>query len=512
MADRTDVEEVDLGALSTPDGFFLNRAVTAEPFVGQPDTDPLYRHCFTYRGSDPSIRRTAVELIRKARRKVFLASFRIGDQEVLDALFDAVDRLRGGVYVITALDETTLRRGLTSLEDAGEVDADVAAQNKQFDRLTRRGIALRGHEQCHAKFLIVDDELALVSSANLETSALIDQPKRGRAATGENGVVLTDPEHVELLGRFFTRLWYSGCTWEALPGAEYALRQRPAVPSPVAVTESPRDYGPMWTDGDEHGILRALHQVIALARHELLIATFSLQGVRSRPEMLIGPLRQAMAEHPLEVRLLVRSRNNVAGHRADAAALAALGVRISADSGTHAKAVIADGRHGALFSANLDAAHGLFNGVEMGVRLDGRPVLGEARRYLLHAMDHADRQFVLAPTQRQLADGLHAAWQRRWRKPVRWPVVTDDAAWAALRAATAAGPALWEDDGELRLYIGDSTFQVRSTGAGPDRLLVGRGGTPAIDRMRRWYDRQARESGVPARGICPAVVVRLGDR
>jgi hypothetical protein len=86
-------------------------------------------------------------------------------------------------------------------------------------------------------------------------------------------------------------------------------------------------------------------------------------------------------------------------------------------------------------------------------------------------------------TQRQLASGLHAAWQRQWRKPTRWQVAADDADWAALRGAATAGPALWEDDGELRLYIGDSTFQVHAESAGSDRLVARRGGTPAIERM-----------------------------
>jgi phosphatidylserine/phosphatidylglycerophosphate/cardiolipin synthase-like enzyme len=481
----------------------------AEPFVAHPDADPLHRHRFTYRGSEESIRAAVVELIRGAKRKVFLASFRIGDPEVFAALFDAVDRLRGGVYVVTALDEKTLRRGLVEIEDIDDVKVDVAAQHKQFDRLTRRGIALRGHEQCHAKFLVVDDEVAVVSSANLETSALADQPDRHRRATGESGVVITEPGAVDRLGRFFARLWYAGCTWEAPPGAEYALRERVSQPSPVTVAEETGPHGPVWTDGAEHGILRTLHDVIGLARHELLIATFSLNGIRSRPEMLLDPLRRAMAKHPLKVRLLVRSRNNVPGHRADAGALAALGVSVEPDSGTHAKGVIADGRHGALFSANLDAAHGLYDGVEMGVRLDGRPVLAEARRYLLHAMAHADSRFVSAPAQRELAAGLRAAWQRPWPKQARWPVLADDADWSALVEAAGSGPVLWEDNGHLRIYAGTEEFLVQPGRQGVDRLVAQAGVMPALDRMNGWYEHRPAVRKQPDRGICTAVVERV---
>lgn len=93
---------------------------------------PVYRCtgelCFTYRDSDTSIRTAAVDLIRSARRKVFVASFRIGDTEILRALLDAVQRLRGGVYVITSWTENSLKRDLSQIEDLD--DMDTAARRR----------------------------------------------------------------------------------------------------------------------------------------------------------------------------------------------------------------------------------------------------------------------------------------------------------------------------------------------------------------------------------------------
>ena len=210
--------------------------------------------------------------------------------------------------------------------------------------------------------------------------------------------------------------------------------------------------GVIWTyDGDdadgshrERGILAALHDVIGRARRELLLATFSLVGIRDRPELLLDPLRRAMAAHDLDVRLLVRPRNNVPEHRADTGALAELGVTIHGDSDTHAKGVIADGRYGALFSANFDAVYGMFSGVEVGARLDGRPALAEARRYFRHAMDHADLTFVPAPTQHELDRALGARWRRRWPHGARLTVSAAEADWRRLVNAATTGPVLWE--------------------------------------------------------------------
>jgi phosphatidylserine/phosphatidylglycerophosphate/cardiolipin synthase-like enzyme len=504
-------DTLDLGSLTTPDGHFLVREAPTAPFVAGSDGEAVYQHRFTYRGSDTSIKKAAIELIRGARRKIFLASFRIGDRDLLDALFAAVDRLHGGVYIITSWTESSMRRDLSSIEDVDDID--IATQKKQFDALTRRGIALRGHEDCHAKFLVVDDTAALVSSANLETSALADTPRR--LATGESGVVFTNPTEAGRLARFFTRLWYSGCTWEALPGTEYALRRREPSASPIPPPKLADGPGVIWTHGNgadsERGILGALHDVIARAERELLLATFSLDGIRERPELLLNPLRRAMANRDLDVRLLVRSRNHLSAHRADATALADLGVTIHGDSKTHAKAAIADGRHGALFSANFDASHGLFGDVEVGVRLDGQPALTEARRYLHHAMAHADLTFASRPTQRELDRRLGAAWRQPWPYGDRIPVVASEAHWQALCSAATSGPVLWEDSGGIRIHATELTATLHAGGSGRYELTTERAAMDASSRLQSWYDTRTRAGESKSkRGCCPAVLTRGG--
>ncbi|MEV0895690.1 phospholipase D-like domain-containing protein [Actinoplanes sp. NPDC049802] len=501
-------DELDLGALRSPDGFYLRTGASFTPFTAGGAEDPVYRHRFTYRESENLLKHAAIDLIKSARHRIFMASYRIGDHDLLNALFEAANRLCGGVYIITSWTETTLRRDLAGAEDMDGVD--LQAQNKRFDELTRRGIALRGHEQCHAKFLVVDDDAALVSSANLETSALADRP--GRGATGENGVVVTDKAEVDRLSRFFTRLWYAGCTWEALPGEEYALHHRKPVPCPVAVPPPAEGPGVIWTDGDhrEYSILAALHDVIGRARRELVLATFSLTGIRDRPDLLLDPLRIAMTNHDLDVRLLVRSRNNVAAHRADTAALAALGVTVYADSLTHAKGVIADSRYGALFSANFDAQHGLFDGVEVGVRLDESSALAEAERFFDHAMTNADMRFVPHPTQAELDRGLAARWQRPWPHGQRLVVQTDDSTWHRLTESAMTGPVLWEESPELRLYLANLAVTLIPVVQGGYRLVVEASSTSATARLESWY-RATSSPGIGPRGCCPAVLVRAED-
>ena len=493
-------ERLNLATMVAPGGYFLRRPTRESvPFTAQPRPGP-YEHRFSYRDSDPSIRESAIDLIRGARRKIFLASFRIGDAALLDALFEAVERLRGGVYVITSWTDAGLRRGLAALED--NPTADEAAQRHRFEELTRRGVFVRGHDQCHAKFLVVDDEAALVSSANLETSALADRPHR--KVTGESGVVLSDAAEVNRLARLFTRLWYAGCRHEARPGAEYALAPREPTASPTEPTlpePGPRP-GVIWTHDDERLILRTVHDIVDRARSELLLATFGLRGLTQHVDLLHERIAAARGRG-VEVTLLCRGRNNIAEHRREATALAELGVRVVGDSLTHAKAAIADGRHGALFSANFDSEHGLTSGVEVGVRLDGLPALAEARRYLLHAIDHADLTFAVGPTQARLDASFGAQWRRPWAGSRTVSVVADEADWRAL--ATATPPVLYAQRGDLtRLYANGGEWLLEN---GKLRIVRAptRGGA-TLDLMNTWWgERDTAER----RGFFPAELVRV---
>src|SRR5689334_5412469 len=68
------------------------------------------RLVWTRRDERSTLKDALLEMIRRARRKIFIASFRIGDDELFQELFAAVDRLRGSVYVITLVDDKSLAK------------------------------------------------------------------------------------------------------------------------------------------------------------------------------------------------------------------------------------------------------------------------------------------------------------------------------------------------------------------------------------------------------------------
>ena len=504
-------ERLDISAQRV-DGCYFLRQWSSDPadFTG---TSPgAYKHVYTYWKSERTIRAELEAMIAGARHKIFIASFLLGDAALLDALTAAASRLLGGVYVITQLDEQRLAKGLQELADGSDpepgsdgVDAAIQAQKKRFDQMTRNGIYVRGHLNCHAKFAVVDDEIALVTSANLMTSAL--------DFTGENGVVVTVPAEVQRLARLFGRLWRTGCAYEARPGQAYRLsklREREPWPDGVPAPAAAPAPGAIWTDGSEHHILAAIQDIVGRAESELLLASFGLTRLKQQHELLLDPIREAVGRG-VRVMLLIRPRRNLARHLAEATELAQAGVEVYGDTRTHVKAAIADDRHGALFSANFDFEHGLTSGVEVGCRLDGTPALADAARYLRHAIEQATLVYAVRPTHRDLAERLDADWQARWPLGERVEVEAPAEERAALAQAAEQGPVLFTipAHGPLELHAGSR--QWRLTPGVLDRYELTRsasgGGTDSRGILARWL---TTPSGGGRRGVCATLIEWAG--
>ena len=500
-------DPLDISALPVDGCFFLRRKMS--PPADFSGTSPgAYKHVYTYWGSARTIRSELKAMISGARRKIFIASFLLGDAELLDALAAAANRLMGGVYVITQLDERRLVQGLRELADSddpgeehGGIRAAVQTQKKRFDQMTRNGIYVRGHLNCHAKFILADDETALVTSANLMTSAL--------DFTGENGVVITDPTQVRRLARLFARLWHNGCEYEARPGQEYRLSKLKQAGSWTAEVSAPvgnRSAEVIWTDGTEHYILATIQDIISNAESELLLASFGLTGLRDHHELLLDPIRSAVTRG-VRVKLLLRPRRNLPRHLAEATELAKSGVEIYGDQRTHVKAAVADERHGALFSANFDFEHGLTSGVEAGCRLDSTPALNDTTRYLRHAIDQANLIYAVRPTHRDLDERLDTDGRVPWPLGRRLDVVAAREEQIALAEAAAQWPVLFtiRSADELELHAGSRRWRLARRDQ--DRYELSRStsesGSDSASMLTRWL---AAPSAGSRRGICATLI------
>jgi hypothetical protein len=294
-------------------------------------------------------------------------------------------------------------------------------------------------------------------------------------------------------------MWLAGSRYH-LPAAEdYSVQKREGTCT-VTVPRPP-GHAPslIWTDEDDKSLLTAVHEVIGTARQELLLASYSLDGMTGRPDLLLKPVAKAVARG-VEVTMLVRALNHRDRNRRDAAELHDMGVRLLADRYNHAKAAVADnGAKGALFSANFDAEHGLDpgSGLEIGARLDGTAALSDLTRYLRHALANADHEFIRRPLQRQVNDAKIFGASHAWPLPPELRVRAAPEDWRALAREAIQGPALWaHQNNAIDLIVGEQAWRLHRTGNGQTRL-----GT------------QHPKQPTPANrspGYCPAVLIYEG--
>lgn len=498
-------DTIDLGARVVPGGFFLARpdAPARTRFTPSAAGDGAgYRHCFTYAGGGSTIQEELITMINGAREKVFVATLYLGDAKLREALVRAADRLRGGVYVVAALDNKGLDQAINETDDLTDVDKQTEYRN--FKEITTRGIYVRGYPGLHAKYVVVDDAVAVVSSANLATRAFHQ--------TGENGVVVTARADVRKLATLFARLW-ARSTFDLPPDrTESPVRHRDAgrAPQLPEVTGN----GPLWTAESATTVLTALHEVIDNAHDDLVLATYSLLGIShplsanrpARPDLLLDPVRAAV-DRGVDVRLLLRGRNIGDATRQEATAFADAGVNIVPDRLNHAKGAIADATKGALFSANFVPHLGLLHGVEVGMRLDDTPALAEAARYFDHAMSEADLAFHRDLTAAELATGMYADSFSAWPHPAPLAVSARPADWSTLAAGTDF--ALYEAKSDQQVTIHCERRQWRLI-RNDNRWAVdkvSRTNQTTADIVEKWLG--SRYKNTSRHGFCAAILQRV---
>lgn len=501
----TQLDTIDLGTRVVPGGFFVTRrdAPTRSRFTpAAGSADDGYRHCFTYAGGGSTIQDELIAMIDGAHEKVFVATLYLGDAGVREALVRAAGRLRGGVYVVAALDNKGLDKAINETDDIADVDQQIEYRN--FKEITTRGIYVRGYPGLHAKYVVVDDEVALVSSANLATRAF--------QKTGENGVVVTAQPDVRQLATLFARLW-ARSTFDIPPNrTENPVKHRDPGRAPE-LPDVPGN-GPLWTCEQERTVLTAMREVIDSARSDLVLATYSLLGVAhqlsadkpARPELLLDPVRAAV-DRGVDVRLFLRGRNIGDATRREATTFADAGVRIVPDRLNHAKGVIADAEKGALFSANFVPHMGLLDGVEVGMRLDGTPALTEASRYFEHAMAEADMNFVRDSTVAELAKNMYAESFTTWPHPAPLEVDARPADWAELAASTDFALYEAESPEQLTIHCAHRQWQLVRENDRWSVDSVSRADQTTADTLEKWLE--PRYKSTARRGFCPAVLRRM---
>ena len=396
------------------------------------------------------IRRALVEQIAEAKQKVLFCSFLFADEEIVRALCEAAERLHGGVYVLTALGKH-LRAEV--LEPDSDVDANTSKlqdrarrHEDHLQRLAHAGVWLRSAEDCHAKFCVVDDAWAIVTSANATQEAYESNP--------EDGLVLRHSRAAIEFGRLFAHVWQHLSTLESTPGARLDVHSLFSACAPVwRALAGDAVVRPVTTLRRNEASLRdAAIEVIDRATDHLAIATYSFMGMEEHP--VGAALARALARN-VRLDLLLQPRNHIDAQRASLAWLVGLAperVWLHGHRRTHTKSIVADGHAALLWTGNLEARHGWENGIEVGVLVEDAGVASAVAGWTGDVMQRATHVALNTPTVRELVDaGQPSALAGEWI--VTLPAGTPKA--GAAQALSRNPVELLEVQGALVLRCGD---------------------------------------------------------
>jgi len=415
--------KINYGDSIIEDGLFLKQqdkpsVVTDSYTDGQ---GSYFHHLSTFPGTTSTIKEEILNLLKTAKRSIFFANFLIQDEDITSSLIQAAKRLHGHVYVLTTLKDQDFDTIFTVESKEDDDGWNFQEHIEHIKQLTGNGISVKARKDCHAKFMTVDDRYALITSANAVATCYSNTTlKNGttRHANSENGVLVTISSEVGRLANFFRYIWRSGYNYYISPDSElFEIGERTKDTIPVTCKEPqiPSDEGEiLWTAPDDLRILYALTRMIDQAIHKVHISSWVIKGIDKHA---LGETLNAAAKRGVEIKILVRGIYR-SDHRESCYYLKkTLGDRVTilGDYNNHSKAVVVDQSEAMVMTANLDAQHGLDSGIEIAFLSRKPAFIAAVSTFLNRLQEDAKLEFVINPTQAQVAE---RAWVRG--KPIPW--------------------------------------------------------------------------------------------
>ena len=387
-------------------GYFLKRPRQGPESAAYTDLqDPLCRHVSTF-PERSTIKETVLDLLERARRHVFFCNFLLQDQDVVQGLLAAAERLAGHVYVLTTLKADDLSRA-----DGAEEEGEFESHMNCVRQLSERGLPVKARSDCHAKFMTIDDAQALITSANAVPTCYGNVKRANgntREANPENGVVFSVPTEVRRLANFFRAIWRDAYNYYVSPDPTvFEVQQLRGDAPPVQSKEppAPAEQGEaLWTAPEDPRLLDRFVRMLEHAQERVVMSTWVIKGM---DDHILGRAIREAAMRGVECHIIVRGMNRRDDHRHQCYLLTRdLGERcaIWGDYWNHSKAVVADSREALVLTANMDAQHGLDGGVEVGFHSTQIRFVEAVNGFLSRLAREAAFEFVPDPSQKDMAE------------------------------------------------------------------------------------------------------------
>jgi len=415
--------KIHYGNSTIDGGLFLRRQMSQTEMPHYQDGQgQRFRHLSTFSGKS-TIKEGLIDLLNGAKEYIFFASFLIQDDDIIRSLINSVKRLRGHVYVLTTLKDSDFN-SLGLLESQINDDQwNFKDHIKCVQKLVHHGISVKARKDCHAKFAVIDDKYAIVTSANSVPTCFGDVPQKSgriREANPENGVLIELPLEVKRLGNFFRAIWRSAHNYELPPDSrisEIVELSKGIIPITCCEPASMPDDGQiLWTAPGDCRILNSIIKMIDAARKRIIISSWVIKGIEKH---VFGDKLIETAKRGVEIELLLRGMYRRDHLDSCYFLKKKLGeqIRISGDFTNHSKAILTDESEAMVLTANIDSQHGLDFSVEIGFLSKVPDFVNSVGNFLDRLRAGCCLEYVANPKQKYAAE-KYSSWDK--------PVITSD--------------------------------------------------------------------------------------
>ncbi len=333
--------------------YILNENRNTEPWLKKDDF-------FVTLPYDNSIKREIIEMIRSSKSSIKLCSFIITDPEIFSEIQEVLKRTNVAVFILTQLDTSKFSTSLLSeeemVENFNQVHLDIVK------KLYSNGAHVRATRTAHAKFLISDRVKALLTSANITTPSLKNNP--------ETGVYVSEPNAISHLDNLFDEIFQNGTEYTGFISAssnkQFIVSRKQNISKNAIVLKNETKLKFTFED-HKQSLYKEIVKTVENSIGDVYLSTYSIVGLNSLPEFVNAIKSKIMKG--VDVYIFSRGMNYRTDHLDSCTQLAKLGCKIFGDIYNHSKGVVTPER-GMIFTANIDGNHGLKNGFEVGMVLE----------------------------------------------------------------------------------------------------------------------------------------------
>lgn len=359
-----------------------------------------------------SIKETIISLIRNAKSSIKLCSYILSDPEIYSELNEVLGKREIAIFILTQLDNSKMSTSFLSEE---EISANFNQNHIDYiGKLYANGAHIRAAKSAHAKFIISDNQEALLMSANITSPSLNENP--------ESGILIKNRQALDCLVKIFDIIFQYGTEYTKFKAAS---KDKQFVVSRESVLKSE------WLDGMSNSKLKftwgdlnqSLYlELINLIKNgktdgRIIISSYSVVGLENIPELV-----QAIKEYIQQggtMSLFCRGMNYRADHLKNCTVLSELGVEIYGDLFNHSKGLINEDS-GFIFTANIDGNHGLINGFEVGCILEPSQ-RDSLEKFILWQIDNAPYRFQLNPLKQDFYNTYSFYTRAKGISPLEFP-------------------------------------------------------------------------------------------